>query len=64
MAATPEILHLVPPAHDRWVAPGGWRRGLLGVAIGTLAGVVLVVADHADRRARRARRRRAGNDRQ
>jgi hypothetical protein len=37
--------------HDRWVAPGGWRRGLVGFAVGAGAGWLVTIARHADTRA-------------
>lgn len=42
--------------HDRWVAPGGWPRGLIGFAVGAAAGWLVTVAHRGDARAHRARR--------
>lgn len=33
---------------DRWVAPGGWRRAVVGVAVGVLAGWLVISAHHGD----------------
>jgi len=42
--------------HDRWVAPGGWRRGLVGFAVGAAAGWLVTVAQRGDARANSTRR--------
>jgi hypothetical protein len=37
------VEHVVEPVSDpaRRVAPGGWRRGLVGVALGVVAGALV-----------------------
>lgn len=49
-AATDRLEQILerPLPHDRWVAPGGWQRGVAGVAVGLVAGVLVVAADRWD----------------
>jgi hypothetical protein len=58
-----EVREVVPgeAVADRYVAPGGWRRALLGFAIGVLAGAVVALLLPRDDGPRRRDLRTAGS---